>query len=637
MICLITLPSIFILYLQVEQEKQNAIDTSVKLSQTISAQIAQVQRKAINKSHLFLINLSQLPIAQIPEKPECNNALKALVKLEPSYSNIGIPLVSGDLVCSAFSPSKPVNVKDREYIQKAIKNKEFTISKLQVDRATNEVSINFAYPIFKSNTDDISALVVAVMSLDSWSDELSLYNLPEGSVAFISDAEDTIIAAYPKTEGLIGKKIYDNKYITQHNAQNDISFSNGRALSQEIIYENEGKDEQSLKITIIIPITDLLNQAENTFYRNLVIDMVIICIFAAIGFIYLNKNILIPINNLLQATENLEKGKEVNLKTNVGASEISLLGKKFKKMASTRLLSEQALLAKNHELNSIFSALPDTYIRVNDKGVVLDYRGEENSTDFIGKSIGNLFSSEVYEKFSARINKIKSNKEIESWKFSQYIEKQLNTFEARIVKISNANEFVIIIQNVTDKEHSQQVIWQQANYDSLTSLPNRKLFLETLDKELLNAQENNQNLALLFIDLDNFKEVNDTLGHHIGDILLTNVAQRLSSCVRKKDIVARLGGDEFTIIITDLSSNENIINNTAQRILDTIGEPMTIGDNTCYISPSIGIAVFPEDFENSSNLIKAADQAMFAAKKEGRNRYHYYHSGVFQGSCRLNC
>ena len=90
--------------------------------------------------------------------------------------------------------------------------------------------------------------------------------------------------------------------------------------------------------------------------------MVIICIFAAIGFIYLNKNILIPINNLLQATENLEKGKEVNLKTNVGASEISLLGKKFKKMASTRLLSEQALLAKNHELNSIFSALPDTYI-----------------------------------------------------------------------------------------------------------------------------------------------------------------------------------------------------------------------------------------------------------------------------------
>ncbi|WP_426359110.1 putative bifunctional diguanylate cyclase/phosphodiesterase [Pseudocolwellia sp. HL-MZ19] len=236
-----------------------------------------------------------------------------------------------------------------------------------------------------------------------------------------------------------------------------------------------------------------------------------------------------------------------------------------------------------------------------------------------------MFELDVANVFQTNIKKIIDGQEVLPWKYYRHNEDSTNTFEVRIVKIDHSDELIIIIRDISNRERAEKLIWKQANFDSLTSLPNRKMFLETLDKEIIKKTDNQQKLALLFIDLDHFKEVNDTLGHHVGDMLLKEVAQRLSHCIRQSDIVARLGGDEFTIIMNDISS-PHVIDDTTQRIIDKISEPILIGENTCYISPSIGIALYPEDFIDAKDLIKAADQAMFSAKKAGRNRYHYYQS-----------
>jgi len=177
--------------------------------------------------------------------------------------------------------------------------------------------------------------------------------------------------------------------------------------------------------------------------------------------------------------------------------------------------------------------------------------------------------------------------------------------------------------DITDQKKSEEMIWRQANFDSLTGLPNRHMFLGRLDQEKEKAQRTGLHVALLFLDLDHFKEVNDTLGHTVGDLLLIDVAQRLLNCTRKTDMVSRLGGDEFTVILGELK-NIRCVERVAQKILSELSEPYLLGEHNVYITPSIGITLYPEDGEESAILLKNADQAMYSAKQNGRNCYHYF-------------
>jgi len=177
--------------------------------------------------------------------------------------------------------------------------------------------------------------------------------------------------------------------------------------------------------------------------------------------------------------------------------------------------------------------------------------------------------------------------------------------------------------DITERKQAEQTIWSQANFDPLTGLPNRYMFHNRLEQEIKKAHRTKQPLALLFLDLDRFKEVNDTLGHAVGDALLKEAAERLCSSVRDTDTVARLGGDEFTIILSDLD-NFSRVETIAEDILQKISIPFRLGEELAYVSASIGITLYPEDAFEIDALLKNADQAMYAAKNLGRNRHHYF-------------
>lgn len=165
--------------------------------------------------------------------------------------------------------------------------------------------------------------------------------------------------------------------------------------------------------------------------------------------------------------------------------------------------------------------------------------------------------------------------------------------------------------------------WEHANYDLLTKLPNRRLFRDRLDQDIRKAERANKIMALLFIDIDHFKEVNDTLGHQAGDMLLLEVAQRLKSQVRASDTVARMGGDEFTAILNELK-NPCDVEKIAQSLVDTLARPFDLLGNEVHVSGSIGIALYPIDASDIEELIKGADDAMYRSKNQGRNRYTYF-------------
>ncbi len=182
---------------------------------------------------------------------------------------------------------------------------------------------------------------------------------------------------------------------------------------------------------------------------------------------------------------------------------------------------------------------------------------------------------------------------------------------------------------------AERQVQQLAYYDSLTGLPNRALFLDRLSQTIELARRYQRKMALLFLDLDNFKRINDTLGHHFGDEILKITAERLLRCVRACDAVthlplgtaARLGGDEFTVILTEIIHGEDAAI-VAQRILRTIGQPMRFSTHETIITPSIGIAIFPDDGDNAESLLKNADLAMYFAKQAGSNIFQYYQKSM---------
>jgi diguanylate cyclase (GGDEF)-like protein len=180
-----------------------------------------------------------------------------------------------------------------------------------------------------------------------------------------------------------------------------------------------------------------------------------------------------------------------------------------------------------------------------------------------------------------------------------------------------------VSQDITEKKQSEETIWQQANFDPLTDLPNRRMFQDRLEHEIKKTHREKSPLALMFIDLDKFKEVNDTLGHDKGDILLIEAARRIAQCVRETDTVARLGGDEFTVILSELEDT-NSVERIAQAIMDALVAPFQLDEDVAFVSASIGITLYPNDATNLEMLMSNADQAMYASKSAGRNRFSYF-------------
>jgi diguanylate cyclase (GGDEF)-like protein/PAS domain S-box-containing protein len=181
---------------------------------------------------------------------------------------------------------------------------------------------------------------------------------------------------------------------------------------------------------------------------------------------------------------------------------------------------------------------------------------------------------------------------------------------------------VYIIYDITKRKIAEQRLEQQALYDTLTNLPNRTLFFDRMNQLLALAKRNQYSVALLYMDIDNFKVINDTLGHDVGDLLLQEAAKRMMSCTRKTDTVARMGGDEFIGICARIAADDASV--VARQIIAALAEPFTIKGNTCSIGVSIGISLYPRDGDESEMLVNKADAAMYRVKEMGKGGYAYF-------------
>jgi diguanylate cyclase (GGDEF)-like protein/PAS domain S-box-containing protein len=195
--------------------------------------------------------------------------------------------------------------------------------------------------------------------------------------------------------------------------------------------------------------------------------------------------------------------------------------------------------------------------------------------------------------------------------------------EIMTVSLKGSEGVVVVIRDITERKQTEEKIRQMAYHDSLTGLPNRKLFSDRLNIAIVQAQRNQKKVGIAMLDLDHFKDVNDTLGHTMGDLFLKATAERLHVTLRKGDTIARFGGDEFVLILPDLAIIEDATQ-IAQKIIDSFCNPFLIDSHQLVTTTSIGIVVYPNDGTTEDLLLRNADIAMYQAKQEGRNQYQLY-------------
>jgi diguanylate cyclase (GGDEF)-like protein/PAS domain S-box-containing protein len=254
--------------------------------------------------------------------------------------------------------------------------------------------------------------------------------------------------------------------------------------------------------------------------------------------------------------------------------------------------------------------------------------GVSNNPGLAGKLLTSFFPPDAWQRLTQSIKNDKPNDGHNGWPADMQLirpdDKKVH-IETTTTKIKFAKEAALctIFQDISQRKQSEKIIHHQANYDNLTGLPNRTLFLDRLTQELIRAKRQNSRVALMFIDLDRFKWVNDTLGHGAGDDLLRQVSDRLQTCLRKSDTVARIGGDEFTAILPDmiLGPHAERVAASVLKVLETV---FMLDGQEAFISGSLGITVYPDDALELEDLLKNADTAMYRAKNDGRNAFRFF-------------
>ncbi len=317
--------------------------------------------------------------------------------------------------------------------------------------------------------------------------------------------------------------------------------------------------------------------------------------------------------------------------------EQTLLEEKLKALEADLRQKKEIILAQHNKLEAFFESSIDAVVQMDFDGYITGWN--QQAEKIFGWSAEEILDQTIEQTIIPERYRDAHNKGMK--KFLKTGETSvLNTLieihalhrdgyefpvelSVSVIDSADLQEFNAYIRDISERKHAETVIWNQANFDSLTSLPNRNLFLQKLEHEIRSCDRSNLSLALLYIDLDRFKDVNDTLGHDMGDLLLIEISSRLKKTLREIDTVSRLSGDEFTVILGQIDDPLSV-QPLCQQLLDELARPYQLDNEKAFLTASIGVTFYPQDSKDIDVLQRNGDQAMYAAKGNGRNSFHFF-------------
>ncbi|MFC7419935.1 EAL domain-containing protein [Iodobacter arcticus] len=592
--------------------------------------------KRLQKSNKTLANIASRPQIKALDPQHCDPILTEFTQLYPEYTTLAVRDRKAKAICSFLAhPPSPSKIGQFAWFIETVKHQRFTVSDANMGSSSGRWISVLAQPIF-SDQGVLIGLLALPVDLLKLSDDL-FSSMPKNAIvtvigknkavvlrshqaaAFIGKAAPAAATSIAKPEGFVVLSDLDG--VSRLNAFMAIPHTQWRVFAG-------------------IPQDIVFAEYKQTLWRSLSIGFSSL-IFALLLAWRISSAIIRPISALSETAAKIEKGDTLARADIYGPVEIEAVARQFNQMLDAWQYSEAIRNEAALHTQTILDNMVDAVITINLFGKIESFSKTASaifgysSAEVIGHNISILMPEPHRSHHDAYLQHYHHTGEARIIGLLREVEGQRKDgshfpMSLSVSKITHADKttFIGLVRDITQHRKDEQEIRRLAFYDPLTGLANRRLLADRLKQARINAARSNQHGALMFLDLDHFKQLNDNLGHDLGDLLLQQVATRLLECVREGDSVARLGGDEFVVLLEALSSHAHeAVTQTelvANKILETLALPYSLNEHVYSSTPSIGIVLFMEEHESMEELLKKADVAMYQAKSAGRNTARFF-------------
>ena len=619
--------------LGIYSDMQQAIaHTKASLRMLTSSMISNTGSK-IASAHQVLDRLAARPLVKQVDPNACDVALKDLTSLNPSYANIAYMNLEGLVVCSAvLQPGgKLVNVGQAPWFENVMKERRFIIGQPFFGPITHKWVSVLSAPIWNEHQEMVGAIALP-LDLAAFDPNIPVQFLPAGTRYGFLSADGILIWRNQDPEGIVGTR------PIAESAKRAVEVRDGE-------FESVGTDGVTRFYSVLpmpetrwiafigVPESEVYSAAKQRAMAATAVALATMIMLSILALV-ISRRIAKPVTELAKAARAVHDG-DFGVRAAVGGpSEIVVVAQEFNAMVDAQQRSDEQLRIAASAFESqegmMITDANSVILRVNHAFTeITGYTAAEA----IGQT-PRLLSSGRHEAafYSAMWESVKHNGgwngEIWNRRKNGEIYPERLTITAVKSDDGTVTHYVATHTDITSRKVAEEEIARLAFYDPLTELPNRRLLLDRLQQALASSTRSGRYGALLFIDLDNFKTLNDTLGHDKGDMLLQHVAQRLATCVREGDTVARLGGDEFVAMLEGLSEHQE----EAAQQAESVGENILATLNQRYLldgfenrsTPSIGVTLFSDHQNSIEELLKQADLAMYQSKAAGRNTLRFF-------------
>ena len=612
--------------------QQTIAHTKATLRTLGSTMVSNTGSKIVNARQI-LERLAQRPQVMRVDPKNCDPALQDLHSLNPGYANIVYTDMQGLSICSAVPQpgGKPVSMKDDLWFQEIVKEKRFTIARPHIGPITGKWVTIIAVPIWNARREMVGTIRLP-LDLQTFDPNISANFLPADSRYGFFSWDGVLIWRNHDPEGIIGSRP-DTDAARRIVAVRDGEFESRGTDGVLRYYSVEPMPETGWIAFIGLPASQVYAAAKARAKTAAAVASIAILLLVLIA-ILIARRISQPVAALENAARKVHGG-DYGVRVDVaGPREVAAVAQEFNAMIEAQQSSDKQLRIAASAFESQQSMM------ITDANAVIlqvnpafcestGYTAEEA----IGRTPRLLKSGHHDAAFYAELwksIKLSGGWQGEIWnrRKNGEVYPNLLTVTAVMSKEGIVTHYVGTYTDITARKIAEDEIKNLAFYDPLTHLPNRRLLMDRLHQSMAASARNRHHGGLMLIDLDNFKTLNDTLGHEKGDLLLQQVGLRLVTCVREGDTVARLGGDEFVVMLEDLNENPEEAAKQSEavgdKILATLNKPYLLAGYENRSTPSIGLALFSGHHISIEELMKQADLAMYQAKTAGRNTLRFF-------------
>ena len=616
------------------ESRTRAVDEALAEAMQLSRAAAGRQSRAISNAHSLLRVLSALPDVRTGSPEACRKQLADIHGLADNYANIVVTDANGQLLCAAKGSGK-TDFSDRDWFTEVMRKPRFVVGRYIVGRILGNSVLPASYPITGSG-GVVERVVMTAIDV-AWLDQLlHETRLPEGALVSMLDAAGTVLAQQPGGAGSIGKPYHLPGMVRVIPAGNKDGTGEARGtdgVQRLFVYTRlPGESGKGIAgfVAVSIAKDSVLAAADRDFSLNLGL-LAVLSLLGLLGTWLVTDRLVLRRMRALIATARRIAAGDFAARTELGhgSSELSELARAFDEMAAS-------LQQFFEQTQRVMEVAPESFVVSDEQGRIVMVNAQTEK--LFGYSRDELLGQPIEMLLPERMRTLHTRhrqtylagpvvRDMGERRDLSGRRKDGTEFPVDIslgpLRTEKGNLVISAVRDVSERKQFESRILHQATHDALTDLPNRVLFREHVARAMLHATRSEKLIAVLFLDLDGFKNINDTLGHEAGDELLRAVTVRLMGVLRQDDLIGRQGGDEFTILLQGVRIVQDIVQ-VLEKLLAAVAEPFVLGPNEMHVTASIGVTVFPFDDNEVESLLRNADTAMYQAKEAGKNCFRFY-------------